>query len=558
MTRSSALTLLALGILASCGISQARAQDPPEPKKVFVCKYVGKPGVDERLQTGQNPISVSVNAIPLGNVQVGSEFADAQGRSVVIAFDTGQPEPGVGSCPPPVPPTTTTAKPTTTTAAPTTTAKPTTTTAKPTTTTAKPTTTTVKPTTTTEKPHQTTTTKPHQTTTTAKSTTTTAKPTTTTAHATTTTRPATTTTRPSTTTTIQGPTTSSAATTTTSTPGQTSTSSSTTSSTSSSSSTSTTFPTPTPFGMNVVPACPDGEPVISITFGNRPDLNGQTGILSFSTGAPSVPLVFQSNQVLLVPWPEGDGDIALLTYTLGAETETAGPLLFPEDCEAVTTTTGVTTSSTSSTTTTTTPTTTTSGPSTSTSSTTTTTAPTTTTTLPGTFAFGGATTVCRSEVPTIVIDFALPGFPSLAGQTGTLTMSDINGNVVSAQPLVYTPGGHVELLYPGTTVNPDGTIDDVPGWILTDDGLWIRDPSDEFLREGILLTYTVNPTATAFITYPPESSACANPDGPFPPGPTPPRGGLPPAGNEPMIAAIAALVLAAGTTLFAVSRRRPS
>ena len=37
----------------------------PTSRKVFVCKYVGKPGDDERLQTGQNPISVSVNAIPL-------------------------------------------------------------------------------------------------------------------------------------------------------------------------------------------------------------------------------------------------------------------------------------------------------------------------------------------------------------------------------------------------------------------------------------------------------------------------------------------------------------
>jgi hypothetical protein len=103
-------------------------------------------------------------------------------------------------------------------------------------------------------------------------------------------------------------------------------------------------------------------------------------------------------------------------------------------------------------------------------------------------------------------------------------MSDVNGNVVSSQPLVYQPGAHVELLYPGTSVNPDGSIDDVPGWILTDAGLWIRDPSDEFLREGILLTYTVNPTATAFITYPPESSACANPENP----PAPPAKRLPP------------------------------
>ena len=110
--------------------------------------------------------------------------------------------------------------------------------------------------------------------------------------------------------------------------------------------------------------------------------------------------------------------------------------------------------------------------------------------------------MCVAEVPTIRIVFQNT-FPDLAGQTGTLTMADVNGNVVSTQPLVYQPGTTVDLLYPGTSVNPDGTIDDVPGWILTDDGFWIRDPSDEFLREGINLTYTVNPTATAFVTYPP-------------------------------------------------------
>lgn len=63
----------------------------PAPK-VFVCKYVGKLGVDETLQTGQNPIIVSSNAIQ--NYQgVGSSFTDQQGRSFVIAEDTGQVEP---------------------------------------------------------------------------------------------------------------------------------------------------------------------------------------------------------------------------------------------------------------------------------------------------------------------------------------------------------------------------------------------------------------------------------------------------------------------------------
>jgi hypothetical protein len=93
-----------------------------------------------------------------------------------------------------------------------------------------------------------------------------------------------------------------------------------------------------------------------------------------------------------------------------------------------------------------------------------------------------------------------------------------NGEVVSTQPLVYEPGATVDILYPGTSVNPDGSVDDVPGWTLTDDGFWIQDPSDAFLRDGIFLTYTVNPTAgPVLVSYPPESSACANPNGPFPP-----------------------------------------
>jgi hypothetical protein len=76
----------------------------PPSDFVFVCKFVGTPGVDERLQTGNNPIRVNVNAIP-GGAFVGAEFADAQGRSVVIAFDTGQePEP---ECPAPENPGTT-------------------------------------------------------------------------------------------------------------------------------------------------------------------------------------------------------------------------------------------------------------------------------------------------------------------------------------------------------------------------------------------------------------------------------------------------------------------
>jgi hypothetical protein len=121
-------------------------------------------------------------------------------------------------------------------------------------------------------------------------------------------------------------------------------------------------------------------------------------------------------------------------------------------------------------------------------------------------------------VPTIRITFE-NRFPSLAGETGTLTFRDINGVVIGTESLVYQPGTTVDILYPGTSVNPDGSVADVPGWILNSDGFWVLDPSDAILREGIFLTYEVNPTAgPVLVTYPPESSECANPPGPFPPG----------------------------------------
>ncbi|WP_457099062.1 LPXTG cell wall anchor domain-containing protein [Microbacterium sp. P5_E9] len=85
----------------------AQADPQPDEKWVFVCKYVGKPGVDERLQTGNNPISVSVNSIKNwdGMTIPSPLFADAQGRSAVIAWDPDKGEgqnnePSVNDCPP--------------------------------------------------------------------------------------------------------------------------------------------------------------------------------------------------------------------------------------------------------------------------------------------------------------------------------------------------------------------------------------------------------------------------------------------------------------------------
>lgn len=84
-------------------IVPAIAWAAPAPK-VYICKFVGKPGVDETLQTGQNPISVSSNAIK-DYQGPNSYFNDAQGRSYVLAEDNGQPEPNVSQCPTPINPT---------------------------------------------------------------------------------------------------------------------------------------------------------------------------------------------------------------------------------------------------------------------------------------------------------------------------------------------------------------------------------------------------------------------------------------------------------------------
>ncbi|WP_156160766.1 hypothetical protein [Demequina soli] len=67
--------------------------------QVWVCKYVGKPGDDERLKDGKNPIAVD------GNATVGTYFNDAQGRSYVLDevtdANTGQGQTYTGSktCP---------------------------------------------------------------------------------------------------------------------------------------------------------------------------------------------------------------------------------------------------------------------------------------------------------------------------------------------------------------------------------------------------------------------------------------------------------------------------
>ena len=99
----SAATIAAVGLVAF----SAPAHAAPASSQVWVCKYVGTPGDDERLQTGNNPIRVSGNSADKdndGQVFVGEQFADAQGRSVIVQIDGEEPDIDICSeTPPPVP-----------------------------------------------------------------------------------------------------------------------------------------------------------------------------------------------------------------------------------------------------------------------------------------------------------------------------------------------------------------------------------------------------------------------------------------------------------------------
>jgi hypothetical protein len=88
------LASAAVGMVVAAGSATAAPQGP-DPK-VVVCKYVGTPGQGERLQTGQNPIEVSANALKGFGGTFPFQFADAHGRSIAIGY-VGN----AGSCPAP-------------------------------------------------------------------------------------------------------------------------------------------------------------------------------------------------------------------------------------------------------------------------------------------------------------------------------------------------------------------------------------------------------------------------------------------------------------------------
>ena len=108
LTRKMIATVVAFAVglmMVVMGASPTTATPPAKAgsEKVYVCKYVGTPGVDERLQTGNNPIEVSVNAIQNNQWDgtVPGWFSDAHDRSYVLGYVPMSPEPTSADCPKP-------------------------------------------------------------------------------------------------------------------------------------------------------------------------------------------------------------------------------------------------------------------------------------------------------------------------------------------------------------------------------------------------------------------------------------------------------------------------
>jgi hypothetical protein len=154
-------------------------------------------------------------------------------------------------------------------------------------------------------------------------------------------------------------------------------------------------------------------------------------------------------------------------------------------------------------------------PTSTTSTTTTATTPPTSTPQSGPIFVSAVGTTCQKDVPVIVI--RMGNRTDLNGRLAALTFIDLNGKTIQVRTRTYKAGGTLTELYPGASVDANGNATDWPGWKLNQFGFWVEDPTDALWRQGLTLRIDVNPTASTQISYPPASSACANPDSPPPP-----------------------------------------
>ena len=113
---------------------------------------------------------------------------------------------------------------------------------------------------------------------------------------------------------------------------------------------------------------------------------------------------------------------------------------------------------------------------------------------------------CIRDAPYINFSIVPIGFVP-DDNSATLRVFDVNGSLVETLTVNSLSG---TFIYPGASVDAAGNATDWPGWKQAPDGSWTPD-SDTILREGLTIEVTVNPTATASVSYPSAASDCAGP-----------------------------------------------
>jgi LPXTG-motif cell wall-anchored protein len=141
--------------------------------------------------------------------------------------------------------------------------------------------------------------------------------------------------------------------------------------------------------------------------------------------------------------------------------------------------------------------------------------------IPNTFKSLITEPVCESDVPYISWTTAFEGFdPDLT--TDPITVR-LYANPTGDDPS--DPANYTELvdefestslsdsvIYPGASES-GGVATDWPGWKEepAGSGNWVVDPSDQYLRTGILVELSINPTTSQIVSYPLATPDCANP-----------------------------------------------
>ncbi|WP_149203828.1 peptidase [Actinotalea subterranea] len=112
------------------------------------------------------------------------------------------------------------------------------------------------------------------------------------------------------------------------------------------------------------------------------------------------------------------------------------------------------------------------------------------------------TPVCEDgDVPVLAYSGVVRG---TTASSVTIRWVNPNGDdiVMADQPLTG------EVRWPGTVVDANGRTTDWPGWTKDASGTWVEGDEFSWTRPTVRVEFTVNPTATTVVTYPPATVAC--------------------------------------------------